>query len=154
MDPPGHHGKHTTLDDARESQILDWAKQNVEQQTSATKGEIRDYCTAPVQIPVTRGWATSFVLRHSGAVIQIESTSQDEQHLRVSRAFLERTIQHLNEHPQGGVADLVVNVDEIGIADWEGRKTRKVVVPATMDGHTLHHSVPRNVKDISVIVCM
>jgi hypothetical protein len=48
----------------------------------------------------------------------------------------------------------VFNLDKVGISDWEDRKTRKVVVPATMEGHTIHHGVSRNVKHISVIACV
>jgi hypothetical protein len=52
------------------------------------------------------------------------------------------------------VADLVFNLDEVGISDWEDRKTKKVVVPAAMLGQTIHHGVSRQVKRISVIVCV
>jgi hypothetical protein len=52
------------------------------------------------------------------------------------------------------VADLVFNLDEVGISDLEGRKTKKVVVPAAMLGQTIHHGVSRKVKHISVIVCV
>jgi hypothetical protein len=50
----------------------------------------------------------------------------------VPEIVLERTIQDLNEHGHGRVADLALNLDEVGISDWEDRKTRRVVVPATM----------------------
>jgi hypothetical protein len=52
------------------------------------------------------------------------------------------------------VAELVINLDEVGIPDWENRKTRTVLVPVTMDGKMIHHAVSRNVKHISVIACM
>jgi hypothetical protein len=40
------------------------------------------------------------------------------------------------------------------MSDWEDRKTRKVFVPATMEGQTIHHGVSRNVKYISMIACV
>jgi hypothetical protein len=49
---------------------------------------------------------------------------------------------------------LVFNLDEVDMLDWEDRQTRKVVVPATMEGQTIHHGVSRNVKHISVIACL
>jgi hypothetical protein len=38
------------------------------------------------------------------------------------------------------VAELVFNLDEGGISDWEDRKkkTKTVIVPATMVGQTMH----------------
>jgi hypothetical protein len=42
--------------------------------------------------------------------------------------LLERTVQNVNEYVQGCTAELVFNLDEIGISDWQDRKARKVVV--------------------------
>jgi hypothetical protein len=42
--------------------------------------------------------------------------------------FLERSVQNLNEYVHGWTAELVFNLDEVGISDWEDRKARKVVV--------------------------
>jgi hypothetical protein len=67
---------------------------------------------------------------------------------------LERTVQHLKEHVQRCVAELVFNLDEIGISDWEDRTTKTVIVPATMVGQNIHHEISRMVKHISVIACV
>jgi hypothetical protein len=88
-----------------------------------------DHCTAEFKIKFTRGWVNSFVLRDLDDVISAKSALQEEQRLRVPRAFLERAIKDLHDHVQGCVADLVFNLDEVGISDWEDRKTKKVVVP-------------------------
>jgi hypothetical protein len=40
------------------------------------------------------------------------------------------------------------------MSDWEDRKTRKVVVPATMEGQRMPHGVSRNMKHMSVIACV
>jgi hypothetical protein len=52
--------------------------------------------------------------------------------------FLESTVQNLNEseyeyeyeyeYVQGCRAELVFNLDEVGISDWDDHKARKVVV--------------------------
>jgi hypothetical protein len=52
------------------------------------------------------------------------------------------------------VAELVFNLDEVGISDWEDRKTKTVIVPATMHGQTIHHEISRTVMHISVIACV
>jgi hypothetical protein len=96
----------------------------------------------------------SFVFRHSGEVIQTRSTAQEEQRLQVPRAFLERTRRDLNKHVQGCVSELIFNLDEVGISDWDDCKTRRVVLPATMDVRPIHHAVSRNVKHIPVIACV
>jgi hypothetical protein len=70
--------------------------------------------------------------------------------------FLERTIQDLKEHVQGCVAELVFNLDEVGVSDGEDRKTKTktAIVPVTMRGETIHHEISRTVKHISGITCI
>jgi hypothetical protein len=93
-------------------------------------------------------------LWHSEAVIQTTSVPQEKQRSELPGSFLERIIQDLDEYGQGCVAELVFNLDEVGISDWEDRKTKKVSALAAMFGQTIHHGVSRNVKHISVIACL
>jgi hypothetical protein len=67
--------------------------------------------------------------------------------------FLERTVENLIGHIQGCTVEPVFNLDEVGISDSEDRKTRKLIVPATMRSETIHHGISRDVKHISVINC-
>jgi hypothetical protein len=52
------------------------------------------------------------------------------------------------------VAELVFNLDEVGISDWEDRKTKTAIVSATRRGQTIHHEISRTVKHISAIACV
>jgi hypothetical protein len=54
---------------------------------------------------------------------------------------------------QGCAADLVFNLDEVGISDWEDRKPKTVGVPITARAQTIHSRISRNVKHISVVSC-
>jgi hypothetical protein len=51
-------------------------------------------------------------------------------------------------------AELVFNLDEVGMSKWEDSKKKKVIVPMRMDGQTIHHGASRSVKHILVIVCI
>jgi hypothetical protein len=103
-----------------------------------TRKEIKDYCTSQFHVPIAGGWVNSFVLHYSDEIIQTTHSPQEEQRLQVPRLFLERTVQNLNEYIQGCTAELVFNLDEVGISDWEDRKARKAVIPVTMRGQTRH----------------
>jgi hypothetical protein len=72
LELPGERRKHTALEQDREQQILDWIKSNVEGSTPVTRKEIKDYCIGQLQVPVTRGWVNSFVLRDPDEIIQAE----------------------------------------------------------------------------------
>jgi hypothetical protein len=49
---------------------------------------------------------------------------------------------------------LIFNLDEVSMSELDDRKDKKVIVPMTMDGQTIHHGASRSVKYISVIVCI
>jgi hypothetical protein len=52
------------------------------------------------------------------------------------------------------VVELGFNFDKVGLSDWEDRKTKTVIVPATMRGQAIYHEISRTVKHISVIACV
>jgi hypothetical protein len=60
----------------------------------------------------------------------------------------------MEEWVQGCIRDLVFDLDEIGVSEWEDRKSRKAVVPSAMSSQTIHSGVNRNLKHIAVITCI
>jgi hypothetical protein len=74
--------------------------------------------------------------------------------VEVPRGFFERTVQDLNDNIQGCIAQLVFNLDEVGISDWEDGDTKRVIALAAMLGQIRYDGVSRNVKHISVIACI
>jgi hypothetical protein len=41
-------------------------------------------------------------------------------------------------------AELVFNLDEVGMSEWEDRKERKVIVPRTMENGRIYHRESRS----------
>jgi hypothetical protein len=64
------------------------------------------------------------------------------------------TIRSLHETLQSCPADLVFNLDEVEIFDWEDRKPKKVAVPIAVAAHNIHHRISRDVKHISIVTCI
>jgi hypothetical protein len=60
----------------------------------------------------------------------------------------------MQETLQACPADLVFHLDEVGISDWEDRKSKKVVVPITVTAQHIHHRISRNLKHISIVTCI
>jgi NADH:ubiquinone oxidoreductase subunit len=60
----------------------------------------------------------------------------------------------MHEAVQGRPANVVFNLDEVQISDWEDRQRKKVVVPRTAALHSIHHRLSRSVKHISVVACV
>jgi hypothetical protein len=48
-------------------------------------------------------------------------------------------------------AELVFNLDEVSMSDWENRKEKKVMVSTMIDSQTIYHRASRSVRYISII---
>jgi hypothetical protein len=55
-------------------------------------------------------------------------------------------MHYLREYVHGMEAELVFNLDEAGMSDWDDRKDKKVIVTKTMDGQTIHDTRSRITK--------
>ena len=50
------------------------------------------------------------------------------------------------------VAELIYNIDETGLSDWEERKPKTVIVPEEIDPGNLHYPVDRSIKHVTLLV--
>jgi hypothetical protein len=60
--------------------------------------------------------------------------SQEGPQLHVARIFLDEIIRVMKEAVHMRPSDLVFNLDEVGISEWEDWKSKRAVVPMTADG--------------------
>jgi hypothetical protein len=153
FDDPKSRGRQLALDAISDANSLEWIKKNAEKNPAVTRTDIKNYCFKVYPFQASRGWVDSFILRHCDELTEKKSSPQEEPRLQVPRIFLNETIRCMNEAVQGSPADLVFNLDEVGISDWEDRKPKKVVVPIIATSHSIHHRVSRNLKHISIVTC-
>jgi hypothetical protein len=139
FEEPKSRGRHFPFDDHSEKEIMSLIEKRPEKCRPVTRTDILHYCEVKYFRSVTRGWMCSFVLRHGDCLPERKSTPQEGTRLEVPRVFLDETISSLREFVQGMKAEIVFNLDEVGISDWEDRKDKKVVVPTALDSQTIHH---------------
>ena len=154
FDEPKQRGRHLAVDAESEADILAHIQRNYEKNMPTTRTDIRNYCSLKFNKKMTKGWVDSFIGRHLTELIETTSTPQEEPRLQVPRIFLDETIQAMKEAVHLRPADLVFNLDEVGISDWEDRKSKRVVVPITAEGQTVHHGVSRSLKHLSIVTCI
>jgi hypothetical protein len=70
---------------------------------------------------------------------ETKSTPEEDLRLKVPRAFLDEMICCLREYIQEMKSELVFNLDEVGMSEWEDRKDKKVIVRKTIDDQTIPH---------------
>jgi hypothetical protein len=154
LSEPRSRGRHLAVNAESEANILAWITSQAEKNAAVTRTEIMNYCREVCKIAVTRGWVDSFISRHSAELIEKKSSPQEEPRLQVPRIFLDQTGHSMHGAVQDRPTDLVFNLDEVGISDWEDRQPKKVVVPITAALHSIHHRLSRSVKHISVVACI
>jgi hypothetical protein len=154
LEAPQARGRHLAIDDQIERELLAWIESNAAKNTAVTGSDVRARIANHSRLSVTRGWVNSFIGRHLDRLRKVKSCPQESQRLEVPRCFLEETIRCLGEFVQGRPAELVFNLDEVGISDWEDRQTKKVIVPLSAREQTIHHKINRGLKHVSIIACV
>jgi hypothetical protein len=137
-----------------EEKILEWIETQTEKCEPITRTYIRNYCEAKYSHSVRRGLIDSFILRHRDDLMETKSICQEDSRLEVLPVFLDEIISYSQEYVQGLKAELVFNLDEVGMSEWEDRKDEKVIVAMMIDGQTIHYRALQNVKQISIITCI
>jgi hypothetical protein len=74
--------------------------------------------------------------------------------MAVPRAYLDEHIHILKIHVVGKVVELVFNLDELGSADWEDRKVKKIIAPAGVAKRDVYHPVSRRHRHMTLLACV
>jgi hypothetical protein len=133
---------------------VEWITKKAHNNTAVTQTELLNYCIATFGAAVTRRWVDSFMSRHAAELFETKSSSQEKRRLEASQVFLEAAIEGVQTHVQNACADLVFNLDQIGISEWEDWVKRKVIVPSVMRQQKIFHGIHHGLKHISVVTCI
>jgi hypothetical protein len=151
LNEPKARGRDFAFDDQSEIQILEWIRSQADKCAPATRTDLRRHCKVKYSHSISRGWVYSFILRQKANLSETKSTSQDDVRLEVPRVFLDETVNYVREHVHGIKMELDFNLGEVGMSEWEDDQVRKIIVPTTMNGKTIHHHTSRSVQHISII---
>jgi hypothetical protein len=151
LESPKVRGRHFAIDEDSEAGILEWIEAQAEKSDAVTRTDPYRYYRAKYSVRISRGWLDALILRQQENLAETKSTPQEDMRLEVPRVFLNATVHHLRQYVQGMKAELVFNLDQLGVSQWEDRRDRKVVIPRTMSGQTTQHRASRNVKHMSIM---
>jgi hypothetical protein len=90
-----------------DANILAWITGKAETDGGVTRTDIKNSCREVCKIELTRGWADSFILRHSAQLIEKESSPQEEPRVQVPHPFLDQTGRGMHDAVRGRPGDLV-----------------------------------------------
>jgi hypothetical protein len=150
LEPPENRGRHLAIGPENEQQTLQWTEHNVAKATAVTVRDVHEYLSGRYLFAATRGWVNSFFAPRADRLCKAKSAPQEAQHLEVPRWVLEETARCIAQQVQGRPTELVLNLDEVGISEWEDRQVKKknVLVPRSSRGQTIHHKINRRFKHL------
>jgi hypothetical protein len=71
----------------------------------------------------------------------------------VPRTYIDKHINLLKIHLSRKVVELMFSLDEVGSAGWKDRKTKKVIVPATVRNEDVYHPVSPCRRQATLLTC-
>jgi hypothetical protein len=149
--PPG---RHAALDEERENFLIAYIHERHEQLQAVTEKELLLFAKEKFNETLTKGWVHAFLYRHRDEIHLCRSLPQEDTRLVIPREYLERHIQTMKDLIHGKASELFFNLDEVGSADWEDRKPKKVIVPIAVPEEDVYHPVSRKYKHMSLLACV
>ena len=126
-----------------------------------SKRSTMDFMTIPQMINfieekfhkcITRGWVNTFLNRHRDALIKTEIFPQEELRMKVPRIYLTQFMDLVEKIIPNVPADLIYNIDETGLSDWENRKPKTVIMPKELEKIDKHYPINRGIRHITLVV--
>jgi hypothetical protein len=115
-DPPAR-GRHRELFADCEQELVEWLANKAANHRAVNRTELLHECTERSGKNIPRGWVDSFVIRHAHELFETKSIPQENPRLEVPRVFLEAAIDGFRDHVHNACAELVLDVDEIGVSE-------------------------------------
>ena len=103
---------------------------------------------------LTSGWFNCFFYKDIDILKKLHSTPQDDKRLSIPRVFLREHLINVHKNVEGRRTELVLNLDEVGVGEWEDSKPFKVIVDRNFDGDSIEHSVPRTIPHTTMLACI
>jgi hypothetical protein len=96
----------------------------------------------------------SFLERWEGIVIRTIVVPQEQLRLRIPRESLNDYISLTKEYVSLIPAELIFDLDETGLSDWEERKTKPVIIPSLAFSSTHHYPIDRAIRHRTLLCCV
>jgi hypothetical protein len=117
LGPPKVRGRHPAIDEGSEAEILEWIEAQAEKCNPATRTNFCQHCQSKCSVTISRGWVDSFILRNRDELAETKSKPREDARLEVLRIFLNETLGCLGEYVREMKAELVFNLDEVGVSE-------------------------------------
>jgi hypothetical protein len=91
-------------------------------------------------------WLARFLHGHADTVMRITVTPREDPMLQAARVWLDRYMALIAKVVPLVCCELIYNIDEAGLSDWEDGSPKKVLASAESFGEKLHYGLDRGVR--------
>jgi hypothetical protein len=142
------------LDKTQEKSVLQFVQDGFTLGKYVTQRGILRFVEEHFQKTVTHGWLASLLEQWEGIVIRTTVVPQEQLRLRIPREYLNDYISLIKEYVPLVPAELIVNLDETDLSDWEERKTKPVIIPSHASSSVLHYPIDRAIRHHTLLCCV
>ena len=147
-------GRHIELPENVEDEIVQKILKEENDGTPMKPKEVVLFASELADLPLTKGWLQTFLLRKSEEIQRSVSYPQNQNRVFIPRVYFTNHFHTMNVYITGKASELVFNLDEVGISPWEDKKVRKVIVGKKSGNEVIFHKVNRNIKHITMVNCI
>jgi hypothetical protein len=95
---------------------------------------------------LTYGWMKQSLDRHKSEMPGVTLAPQEKARLEVPRCYLEEYLTLIKKSVLIVSTELLFNLDETALSEWENRRSKPVVIPTQEQESTPHYPVGRSVR--------
>lgn len=103
---------------------------------------------------LTYGWIEGFLSRRTSQIEKMTIAPQELTRMQIPRSYLDRYIALIKTYVPLVPAELIFNMDETGLSDWEERRPKRVLVPIHAGDSQLHYPVDRRIRHQTLLCCV
>jgi hypothetical protein len=151
LQQPGPLSRHNALDEESEQALEAMFLEALRAAVPMNKKQLLHIVQERYRKTATWGWVKAFIGRHLDALQTCRSIPEDDTRLAVPMSQLEEHLHILQVHFAGKCTERVFNLDELGSADCEDRKMKKVIAPAAVRRENVYRSVSRGPRHMTLL---
>jgi hypothetical protein len=111
-----------------------------------TQSELLNCMEERFHVTLTHGWISTILSRHSEKVGRAFVSPQELPRLQTPQCYFDKYIDLIQACVPLVPSELIFNLDESGLSDWEERKSKAVLVKTKAADQPLHYPVDRGIR--------
>jgi hypothetical protein len=134
--------------------VLDFIRYGFSAGNYVAQRDILSFVAESFGKTVTHSWLSSFFDSWLDHITRTVVSPQEQLRSQILRSFLDDYIRLIQIYVPLVPTELIFNLDETGLSDWDERKSKRVIVPSDATQTPLHYPVDRGFHHHTLWCCV